>query len=46
MATPLMMTAYGGSDAVVWYVIAEHGVGVDSMSVQGFTTLVVAARLQ
>jgi hypothetical protein len=46
MATPLMMAVYGGSDAVVRYLITEYGIGVDSVSVRCFTTLVVAARLQ
>jgi ankyrin repeat protein len=40
-ATPLMMAAYG--DAAVRYLIAERGVGLDSMSVQCFTALMVAA---
>jgi ankyrin repeat protein len=38
-----MMAAYGGSDTAVRYLIAEHGVGLDSVSVQCFTALVVAA---
>ncbi len=38
-----MMAAYGGSDAAVRYLIAEHGVGLDSVSVQCFTALMVAA---
>jgi ankyrin repeat protein len=41
-ATPLMMAAYGGSDAAVRYLIAEHGVGLDSVSVQCFTALMIA----
>ncbi len=36
-----MMAAYG--DAAVRYLIAERGVGLDSMSVQCFTALMVAA---
>jgi hypothetical protein len=29
MATPLMTAAHRGNDAAVWYLIAEHGVGVE-----------------
>jgi hypothetical protein len=29
-----MMAAYGGSDAAVRYLIVQHGVGLDSVSVQ------------
>jgi hypothetical protein len=43
MATPLVMDAYGGSDVAVWCLVAEHGVGIDRVSVQCFTALVVAA---
>jgi hypothetical protein len=36
MSTPLMMAAYGGSDAAVrcLIMIAEHGVGIDSLSAE------------
>ena len=42
-ATPLMMAAYGGSDAAVRYLVAEHGVGLDSVSVQCCMAHMVAA---
>ncbi len=42
-ATPLMMAAYGGSDAAARYVIAEYGIGVDSLFVLWFTALLVVA---
>jgi hypothetical protein len=43
MATPLMIAAYGGSDAAVRYLIVRYGVGLDSVSVQCFIALMVAA---
>jgi hypothetical protein len=43
MATLLMLAAYGGSDIAVRYRFIEHGVGLDSVSVQCLTALVVAA---
>jgi phosphate starvation-inducible membrane PsiE len=43
MATPLMVAAYGGSDAAVRYLIVQHGVGLDRVLVQCFIALMVAA---
>jgi hypothetical protein len=40
MSTPLMMAAYGCGDAAVRCLIADHGVGIDSVSVQRFLCVV------
>jgi hypothetical protein len=39
----LMMATYSGSDAAVRYLIVQHGVGLDSVSLQCFMALMVAA---